>query len=60
VETPKKILKTAKVQFTVMASIFKIFTPITLHDERNADLQNFGSGREWFSRYRDLKVTFIY
>ncbi len=50
----------AKLQFTVIAPIFKIFTPITLHDERNADLQKFGSGREWYLRYRDLIVTFIY
>jgi hypothetical protein len=42
-----------------MASIFEIFISITLYDERNSDLQKFRSGREGFSRYRNLKVTFI-
>jgi hypothetical protein len=46
-----------KMQFTVMAPIFEIFTLNTLQNVGNSDLQKFWSERDAFTRYRRWKIA---
>jgi hypothetical protein len=46
----------AKLQFTVMAASFKIFSGFTLLVVKSSELEKFRSGLQWFPRNRDLKV----
>jgi hypothetical protein len=51
-----KFIFLEKLLFTVMAPLFENFTPITLQNVGNSDLEKFRSGREVFARYRSSKI----